>query len=76
MDSSMIERWLKAALYGMILLNKPSTSKTGVNSVRTGPMSTAANFECPGGRALPRTGSGRPAGRAGEMEHSPPRKNI
>jgi hypothetical protein len=34
MDSSMIERWLKVTLYGMVLLNRPSVNNTGPKTIR------------------------------------------
>jgi len=43
MDPSMIERWLKVTLYGMILLNRPSVSNTGPRTIRAPTSSSTAD---------------------------------
>ena len=43
MDPSMIERWLKVTLYGMVLLNRPSVNNTGPKTIRAPTSSSTAD---------------------------------
>ena len=60
MDSSMIERWLKIMLYGMVVVKGPSSAdKSALRTIRAPTSSSITESGPRTGKSLPRAGSGQ-----------------